>query len=142
MTALIQSGVRIPYQSQAGGTAGGSITEFEDAVLSLEVTPQITPDGRINMKLDIRQDSVAAGSGAIPAINTNQITTSALVNDGETIVLGGVFREENTTTVTKTPILGDLPYIGWMFKRTENAARRTELLIFITPKIIADINVR
>ena len=142
VTALIQSGVRIPYQSQAGGTAGGSITEFEDAVLSLEVTPQITPDGRINMKLDIRQDSVAAGSGAIPAINTNQITTSALVNDGETIVLGGVFREENTTTVTKTPILGDLPYIGWMFKRTENAARRTELLIFITPKIIADINVR
>ena len=142
VTALIQSGVRIPYQSQAGGTAGGSITEFEDAVLSLEVTPQITPDGRINMKLDIRQDSVAAGSGAIPAINTNQITTSALVNDGETIVLGGVFREENTTTITKTPFLGDLPYIGWLFKRTENAARRTELLIFITPKIIADINVR
>lgn len=142
VTALIQSGVRIPYQSQAGGTAGGSTTEFEDAVLSLEVTPQITPDGRINMRLDIRQDSVAPGSGAVPAINTNQVTTSALVNDGETIVLGGVFREENTTTETKTPFLGDLPYIGWLFKRTENAARRTELLIFITPKIIADINVR
>ncbi|HAT28080.1 MAG TPA: type IV pilus secretin PilQ [Gammaproteobacteria bacterium] len=142
VTALIQSGVRIPYQSQAGGTAGGSTTEFEEAVLSLEVTPQITPDGRINMKLDIRQDSVAAGSGAIPAINTNQITTSALVNDGETIVLGGVFREENTTTETKTPILGDLPYVGWLFKRTENALRRTELLIFITPKIITEINVR
>lgn len=142
VTALISSGIRIPYQSQAGGTAGGSITEFEDAVLSLEVTPQITPDGRINMQLDIRQDSVAPGTGAVPAINTNQITTSALVNDGETIVLGGVFREENTTIETKTPILGDLPYIGWLFKRTETAARRTELLIFITPKIIADINVR
>ena len=142
VTALISSGIRIPFQSQAGGTAGGSTTEFEDAVLSLEVTPQITPDGRINMKLDITQDSIAPGSGAVPAINTNRITTSALVNDGETIVLGGVFREENTTTETKTPILGDLPYIGWLFKRTETAARRTELLIFITPKIIADVNVR
>ena len=140
--AIIQSGVRIPYQSQAGGTAGGSITEFEEAVLSLTVTPQITPDGRINMELDIRQDSVAAGGGAIPAINTNQVTTSALVSNGETIVLGGVFREESTTTETKTPILGDLPYIGRMFKRTASANRRTELLIFITPKIITEINVR
>ncbi|MEQ8954315.1 MAG: type IV pilus secretin PilQ, partial [Gammaproteobacteria bacterium] len=140
--ALIQSGVRIPYQSQAGGTAGGSTTEFEDAVLSLRVTPQITPDGRINMALDIRQDSVAAGSGAIPAINTNQVTTSALVNNGETIVLGGVFREDSTTTETKTPFLGDVPYLGRLFKRTEYASRRTELLIFITPKVIADITIR
>jgi type IV pilus assembly protein PilQ len=140
--AIIQSGVRIPYQSQAGGTAGGSTTEFEEAVLSLTVTPQITPDGRINMELDIRQDSVAPGGGNIPAINTNQVTTSALVSDGETIVLGGVFREESTTTETKTPILGDLPYIGRMFKRTANASRRTELLIFITPKIITEISVR
>lgn len=142
VTAVIQSGVRIPFQSQAGGTAGGSTTEFEDAVLSLEVTPQITPDGRINMQLDIRQDSVAAGTGAVPAINTNQVQTSALVNNGETIVLGGVFREESTITETKTPILGDLPYIGRAFKRTERSNRRTELLIFITPKIIADINIR
>jgi len=111
-------------------------------VLSLQVTPQITPDGRINMELDIRQDSVAAGTGAIPAINTNQVQTSALVNNGETIVLGGVFREESTLTETKTPFLGDLPYVGRLFKRTNNASRRTELLIFITPKIIADINVR
>lgn len=142
VTAFIQSGVRIPFQSQAGGTAGGSTTEFEDAVLSLEVTPQITPDGRINMQLDIRQDSVAAGTGAVPAINTNQVQTSALVNNGETIVLGGVFREENTVTETKTPFLGDLPYIGRAFKRTERASRRTELLIFITPKIITDLNIR
>lgn len=140
--AVIQSGLRIPYQSQAGGTAGGSTTEFEEAVLSLTVTPHITPDGRINMDLDIRQDSVAPGTGAIPAINTNQIQTSVLVNNGQTIVLGGVFREESTTTETKTPILGDLPYVGRLFKRTENESRRTELLIFITPKIIADINIR
>lgn len=142
VTAQIRSGVRIPYQSQAGGTAGGSTTEFEDAVLSLEVTPQITPDGRINMELNIQQDSVAAGSGSVPAINTNEVSTSALVNDGETIVLGGVFREENTTVETKTPLLGDIPYVGRLFKRTANQSRRTELLIFITPKIIADITVR
>lgn len=140
--AIIQSGVRIPYQAQAGGTAGGSITQFEEAVLSLTVTPQITPDGRINMELDVRQDAVAPGGGNIPAINTNQVTTSALVSNGETIVLGGVFREESTTTETKTPILGDLPYVGRLFKRTANASRRTELLIFITPKIITEINVR
>jgi len=138
MPALIQSGVRIPYQSQAGGTAGGSTTEFEEAVLSLEVTPQITPDGRINMQLDIRQDSVAPGTGAIPAINTNQVTTRALVNDGETIVLGGVFREETATSESKTPVLGDIPYLGRLFKRTERSSRRTELLIFITPRILEE----
>jgi len=142
VTAEIRSGVRIPYQSQAGGTAGGSTTEFEDAVLSLQVTPQITPDGRINMQLEIRQDSVAAGGGDIPAINTNTVSTTALVNNGETIVLGGVFREENTTTESKTPVLGDIPYVGRLFKRTSRESRRTELLIFITPKIIADIAIR
>lgn len=136
MPALIQSGVRIPYQSQAGGTAGGSTTEFEEAVLSLEVTPQITPDGRINMQLDIRQDSIAPGTSVVPAINTNQVTTRALVNNGETIVLGGVFREETATTESKTPVLGDLPYVGRLFKRSERSSRRSELLIFITPKIL------
>jgi len=142
VTATIQSGVRIPYQAQAGGTAGGSTTEFVDAVLSLEVTPQITPDGRIIMQLDIHQDSVAPGTGNVPAINTNAINTSVLVENGDTIVLGGVFREETTTTETKTPLLGDIPYLGRLFKRTNNANRRTELLIFITPRIIAEINTR
>lgn len=142
VTATIESGVRIPYQAQAGGTAGGSTTEFVDAVLSLEVTPQITPDGRIIMQLDIHQDSVAVGSGKVPAINTNSINTSVLVENGDTIVLGGVFRDETTTTESKTPVLGDVPYLGRLFKRTNNENRRTELLIFITPKIIAEINTR
>lgn len=142
VTAVIQSGVRIPYQAQAGGTAGGSTTEFVDAVLSLEVTPQITPDGRIIMQLDIHQDSVAAGTGNVPAINTNSINTSVLVENGDTIVLGGVFREEITTIETKTPLLGDVPYIGRLFKRTNNSSRRTELLIFITPRIIAELGRR
>jgi type IV pilus assembly protein PilQ len=142
VTATIQSGVRIPYQAQAGGTAGGSTTEFVDAVLSLEVTPHITPDGRIIMQLDIHQDSVAPGTGTVPAINTNSINTSVLVEHGDTIVLGGVFREETTTTETKTPLLGDVPYLGRLFKRTNNENRRTELLIFITPRIIVEINAR
>lgn len=142
VTATIQSGVRIPYQAQAGGTAGGSTTEFMDAVLSLEVTPQVTPDGRIIMQLNIHQDSVAPGTGTVPAINTNSINTSVLVENGDTIVLGGVFREETTTTETKTPLLGDIPYVGRLFKRTNNSNRRTELLIFITPRIIAEINSR
>jgi len=137
--ARIESGVQIPYQSQAGGTAGGTSTEFVAAVLALEVTPQITPDGRINMLLTINQDSVVPGAGAIPAISTNMVTTRVLVDDGDTIVLGGVFREEVTTTVTKTPLLGDLPYVGNMFKRTTNEETKTELLIFITPSIINDV---
>lgn len=141
VTALIRSGVLIPYQAQAGGTAGGSTVEFQEAVLSLEVTPQITPDGRIIMQLIINQDSVAPGSSVVPAINTNSVETSVLVDNGETIVLGGVFREETTTLETKTPVLGDVPYLGKLFKRTENESRRTELLIFITPKVISELNV-
>jgi len=141
VTALIRSGVLIPYQAQAGGTAGGSTVEFQEAVLSLEVTPQITPDGRIIMQLLVNQDSVAPGSSIVPAINTNSVETSVLVDNGETIVLGGVFREETTTLETKTPILGDVPYLGQLFKRTSNESRRTELLIFITPKIISELNV-
>lgn len=137
--ARIESGLQIPYQAQAGGTAGGSTTEFVTAALSLDVTPQITPDGRIIMLLDIHQDSVVPGSGAVPAIATNSVLTRVLVNDGETIVLGGVFREEVTTSVTKTPFLGDLPYLGNLFKRTESAETKTELLIFITPSIIKDM---
>ncbi len=138
-TARIESGLQIPYQAQAGGTAGGSTTEFVTAALSLEVTPQITPDGRIIMLLDIHQDSVVPGSGAVPAIATNSVTTRVLVNNGDTIVLGGVFREETTTTVSKTPVLGDLPYVGNIFKRTEETESKTELLIFITPSIINEI---
>src|SRR5690606_15472345 len=137
VTATIQSGVRIPYQAQAGGTAGGSTTEFVDALLSLQVTPQITPDGRIIMQLDLHQDSVAAGSGPVPAINTNSLSTRVLVANADTIVLVGVFRDETTTLETKTPVLADVPYVGRLFRRSRNTQRRTELLIFITPRIIA-----
>ncbi len=137
--ASISSGLQIPYQAQAGGTAGGSTTEFITAALSLQVTPQITPDGRIIMLLDIHQDSVVPGGGTVPAIATNTVNTRVLVNNGDTVVLGGVFREETTTTVSKTPLLGDLPYVGNLFKRPEESENKTELLIFITPTIINEI---
>ena len=134
--ASIRSGVRIPYQAQAGGTAGGSITEFVDAVLSLEVKPKITPDGRILLSLQIRQDSVASGSAVVPAINTNTIDTQVLIDNTDTLVLGGIFREEQTRTRTGTPVLQSAPLIGGLFRRTIDADRRTELLIFITPRIV------
>lgn len=137
--ANITSGVQIPYQSQAGGTAGGTTTEFVTAALSLQVTPQITPDGRIIMALEIHQDSIVPGSGAVPAIATNSVQTRVLVNNGDTVVLGGVFREEVTTSISKTPILGDIPYVGNMFKRTEDSKSKTELLIFITPSVINEL---
>ncbi len=136
VTAEIRSGVKIPYQSQAGGAAGGSVTQFEDAVLLLRVTPRITPNGKINMQLEIRQDSISPTASGVPSINTNEVITSALVSDGETIVLGGVFREEATATESKTPVLGDIPGLEWLFKRTISDTRRTELLIFITPGIV------
>ncbi|MEY3660628.1 MAG: hypothetical protein RLZZ169_1453 [Pseudomonadota bacterium] len=137
-SANITSGVQIPYQSQAGGTAGGTTTQFVTAALSLQVTPQITPEGRIIMALELHQDSVVPGSGTVPAIATNAVATRVLVNDGDTIVLGGVFREEVLTSISKTPILGDLPYLGNLFKRREEATAKTELLIFITPSVIND----
>jgi len=137
--ARIESGLQIPYQQQAGGTAGGTAVAFVSAVLALEVTPQITPDGRINMLLSINQDSVVPGAGAVPAISTNSVQTRVLVNDGDTIVLGGVFREEVSTTVSKTPVLGDIPYVGTLFKRTTSEETKTELLIFITPSIINEL---
>lgn len=137
--AVIQSGIQVPYQAQAGGTAGGSTTEFIPAVLSLEVTPHITPDNRIIMALDIHQDSVVTGSGAIPAISTNSVSTRVLVDNGDTIVLGGVFREEVTTTVSKAPVLGDLPVVGNLFRHKEDQQTKTELLIFITPSILGEL---
>lgn len=134
--ANIRSGVRIPYQAQAGGTAGGSITQFVDAVLSLEVTPMITPDERIIMQLHLRQDSVAAGSGDVPAINTNTIETRVLIENNDTLVLGGIFREEQVRSDTGTPLLRQIPGLGRLFRRETFSSQRTELLIFITPRIV------
>jgi len=139
-TASIKSGQEIPYQEAS--SSGATSTSFKEAVLSLEVTPQITPDDKIIMDLEVNQDSRGEDTDAGPAINTNSVTTQVLVANGETIVLGGIFESTNTETTTKTPFLGDIPYLGRLFKRTQTTELRSELLIFITPKIIKNDLVR
>jgi type IV pilus assembly protein PilQ len=139
-TASIKSGQEIPYQEAS--SSGATSTSFKEAVLSLEVTPQITPDDKIIMDLEVTQDSRGEDTPSGPAINTNSVTTQVLVANGETIVLGGIFESTNTETTTKTPFLGDIPYLGRLFKRTQTTELRSELLIFITPKIIKNDLVR
>ncbi|MCH7743604.1 MAG: type IV pilus secretin PilQ family protein [Proteobacteria bacterium] len=134
--ASISSGVQIPFQEAS--SSGATSVSFIDAVLSLDVTPQITPDDRIIMQLEIKQDTVGAVFNGVPSINTNTIKTQVLVDDGETIVLGGIFTTQTTESVTKTPFIGDLPYVGRFFRRNTKSDQKQELLIFITPRIIKD----
>jgi type IV pilus assembly protein PilQ len=142
--ATIRQGVEIPYQtSQAGAQAGAITTEFKDAVLSLTVTPQITPDERIIMDLDVSNDTIgeqvpSATGGFVPSIDTRQIITQAVVNNGETVVLGGIYETERRETQSKVPILGDIPGLGILFRSTARSASRAELLVFVTPKLLKD----
>ncbi|MEM9620323.1 MAG: type IV pilus secretin PilQ, partial [Pseudomonadota bacterium] len=134
--AVIESGVEIPFQEAT--SSGATSTSFKDAVLSLEVTPQITPDDRIIMQLNVKQDTVGQVFNGVPSINTNEIQTEVLVDNGQTVVLGGIFQTDKNISTTKTPFLGDIPYVGRLFKRTVERDDKQELLIFITPRIIAD----
>jgi len=139
--ALIKSGVEIPYQQSSA--SGETTTAFKDAVLRLLVTPNITPDDRILLDLDINQDSVGelvpSGTGGfIPSIDTTQLTTNVLVRNGETVVLGGVFKTEDIESINKVPFFGDLPYVGAFFRNESSDHKKTETLIFITPRILAD----
>ncbi len=134
--ATIESGVEIPYQEAT--SSGATSTSFKDAVLSLEVTPQITPDDRIIMELNVKQDTVGQVFNGVPSINTNEIETQVLVDNGQTLVLGGIFSTDKNISTTKTPFLGDLPYVGRLFRRTLERDDKQELLIFITPRIIQD----
>ena len=135
-TAMIESGVEIPFQEAT--SSGATNVSFKDAVLGLEVTPQITPDDRIIMQLNVKQDTVGQLFEGVPSINTNEIETQVLVDNGSTIVLGGIFTTDKNVQTTKTPFLGDLPYVGRLFRNTIETDNKQELLIFITPKIIAD----
>jgi type IV pilus assembly protein PilQ len=135
-TATIKSGEEIPYQEAS--SSGATSVSFKEAVLSLEVTPQITPDDKVIMDLRINQDNRGEVTAGIPSIETNEIITQVLVGNGETVVLGGIFQSERATTVTKTPFLGDIPYLGALFTKTEEIDERAELLIFITPKLLKD----
>lgn len=135
-TASIQSGTEIPYQEAS--SSGATSISFKSAVLKLEVTPQITPDDRIIMDLKINQDSIGEVTAAGPTIDTNALETQVLVENGETIVLGGIFRSEETFATTKTPFFGDIPLLGVLFRRTEHVESKAELLIFITPRLVKD----
>ncbi len=138
--ASIKSGTEIPYQE--GAASGATTTAFKEAVLKLDVTPNITPDDRILLDLVVNQDSVgdlvpSGQGGLIPTIDTTELTTQVLVGNGETVVLGGVFQNEELTQVQKVPVLGDIPYLGYLFKSTATRQSKTETLIFITPRILS-----
>ncbi len=134
--AYIEQGEEIPYQEAT--SSGATSVEFKKAVLALRVTPQITPDNKIIMDIKINQDRRSSKPEVlgVPAIDTEQIATHVLVENGQTIVLGGIYREDQQNKVERVPFLGELPVIGYLFKRTKDIERRRELLIFITPKIV------
>ncbi|MDP6437003.1 MAG: type IV pilus secretin PilQ [Gammaproteobacteria bacterium] len=139
--AKIEQGVEIPYQEAS--SSGATTTQFKDAVLSLTVTPQITPDDRIIMDLVVTKDSVGdqvsdSFGGTIPSIDTRSVTTQVLVDNGQTVVLGGIYETERTDVVTKVPFLGDIPGIGAIFRNTRKVSNKSELLVFVTPKILKE----
>ncbi len=139
--ATIMQGVEIPYQQSA--SSGATTTQFKKAVLSLKVTPLITPDNRVVLDLDVSDDSVgqlvqSATGGTVPSIDTREIITQVLVNDGQTVVLGGILETTKTKSSNKVPYLGDIPVLGHLFKTTTDVNNKTELLIFITPKILRE----
>ncbi len=136
-TAVIKSGQEIPYQEKT--SSGATSTAFKDAVLGLEVTPQITPDGRVIMDIKINNDNRDGQTAdGVPIIATNEITTQVLVEDGETVVVGGVFTQNKVKNVNKVPVLGDIPYLGGLFRSSNESDIKDELLVFITPRVIAD----
>jgi type IV pilus assembly protein PilQ len=139
--ATIMQGVEIPFQESA--SSGATTTQFKNAVLSLKVTPLITPDNRVILDLDVADDSVgqqvtSATGGSVPSIDTREIITQVLVNDGQTVVLGGILDTTKSRSANKVPFLGDIPVLGNLFKSTTNINNKTELLIFITPKILRE----
>ncbi len=141
--AFIQQGVEIPFESTQGGTAGAVNVEFKEAVLELRATPMITPDNRVQLTLNVKQDTVGeifetGRGGSVPSIDTRELGTSVLIENGQTVVLGGIFQEERQHTTTKVPMLGDVPVIGNLFRRRSTEEDKRELLIFITPTILDD----
>lgn len=137
-TAKILKGSEVPYQEAS--SSGATSTSFKQAALSLEVTPQITPDNRVIIEVKVTKDapdfSQAAATGGVPSINKNEVNAKVLVADGETIVIGGVFSNTQSKSVDKVPFLGDLPYLGRLFRRDLVQDKKSELLIFLTPRIM------
>ena len=134
--ALIEQGTEIPYNVTAPN--GATTIAFKKAVLKLEVSPQITPEGNIILNLDVNKDSVGQVTDQGVAIDTKHVTTQVLVENGGTVVIGGIFELEETSQVNKVPLLGDVPIVGNLFKNTTKTANKREMMVFITPKVISD----
>jgi type IV pilus assembly protein PilQ len=132
--AVIEQGTEIPYQTST--SSGATAISFRKAVLSLKVKPQITPDGNVIMTLDVNKDQPGAGTGAFVQINTKHVKTEVLVENGGTVVIGGIYEQNERTDVTKVPFFGDLPLLGFFFRGTSSNNNKTELLVFITPRIV------
>jgi type IV pilus assembly protein PilQ len=135
-SAIIEQGTELPYQ--VATSSGATSIQFRKANLKLEVKPQITPEGSVIMVLDINKDSVGQSTPQGFAIDTKHVQTEVLVENGGTVVIGGIFTQTESTDVNKVPLLGDVPYVGALFRNTTKVATKTELLIFITPKIVTD----
>jgi type IV pilus assembly protein PilQ len=134
--ARIEQGEEIPYQQAT--SSGATSVQFKKASLRLEVTPQITPEGNVILDLEVNKDSRGELTTAGPAINTKQVKTQVLVENGGTVVIGGIFTQDESSTINKVPLLGDIPFIGYLFQNRVKSVRKTELLVFITPKIVTD----
>ncbi len=134
--ARIEQGEEIPYQQAT--SSGATSVAFKKASLRLEVTPQITPEGNVILDLEVNKDSRGALTAAGPAINTKQVKTQVLVENGGTVVIGGIFTQDEQSEINKVPLLGDIPFVGYLFQNRVKSTRKTELLVFITPKIVTD----
>jgi len=134
--ASIEQGTEIPFQEAS--SSGATSTSFKKAVLSLKVTPQITPDDRVIMDLAVNQDTVGQEFSGIPSVDTRSVTTQVLVDNGDTVVLGGIYEQTKREDIEKVPFFGDLPYLSWLFKTTSVRDDKRELIIFVTPRILKD----
>jgi len=134
--AIIEQGTEIPYQQAS--SSGATAVTFKKATLKLDVTPQITPDDRIVMDLEVNKDAVGQIFNGVPSIDTRSVKTQVLVDNGETVVLGGIYEQSKSKSSTRVPFFGDLPYVGFLFKTTKNIDTKRELLVFVTPKIVKD----
>ncbi|WP_290650062.1 type IV pilus secretin PilQ [Aquisalimonas sp.] len=135
-TASIRQGVEIPYQEATA--SGATNVSFQEALLALDVTPQITPDDRIIMDLEVSQDTVGQVFAGVPSIDTQSVTTQVLVDNGETVVLGGIYERERRQQEARVPFLGSLPAVGWLFRNRSTVDENSELLIFVTPRILQE----
>jgi type IV pilus assembly protein PilQ len=145
--AVIRQGQEVgyvTYQNQGAGTGGAptASVQFKDAVLELKVTPTITADNRVYLAINVKKDALAGflntPNGQVPQIDTREVNTSALVDNGQTVVLGGIYEVNKSNTVSKVPGLGDIPGLGALFRNTKRSTTKAELLIFVTPRILSD----